>query len=805
MSSESSLPETPATASPAEPRPDREVSLAFLRKARATGFHVLVSIDPEAPHGDPSKARAASFAAREADAAGDWVERENGERRRNVYWTVNRVGAPIARKPSKADVVAVEFLYVDVDPDKRRPLAEERARLERLISADYPRGVPPPSLVVDSGGGFQLFWRLEEALPVAGDPVAVEEAERRNEQLEALFGADACHNVDRIMRVPGTVNWPDARKAAAGRVPRLAELRSSTDAAYPASAFMPAPARQAPELGFVAPRAAVETGNVARLASVDELGPKVSDDVKVVVVQGHDPDNPRRWPSRSEPLFWVVCEMIRAGTPDDVIYSVITDPGFGISESVLDKGSRAERYALQQIEHAHAEADAEGGPLAELNLRHAVVANVGGRCRVLCEDLDGSTGRAAIVYQTFEDFRNRYSNRFVEDGDRRIPLADWWIRHPERRHFDRVVFSPGATRPGDYNLWRGFDCRARPGDCSLYLRHLRDNVCRGDEALLEYLLSWMAFAAQRPGERGHVAVVLRGERGTGKGKAVEWFGGLFGRHFMQLTNPAQLVGQFNHHLKDCVVLFADEALYAGDKRHEAVLKALVTEREIATEAKYHAAEMSRNCLHVIMAANQDWVVPAGGHERRFLVLDVGDGNRQDRAFFGALDEQMRAGGREALLHLLLTRDLSAFDARAVPRTAALQEQKEHSLSIEEEWWLAKLRAGQVRDGEEWPPYVAASELQWDFARYAQAWGRGQRASATRLGRLLDKAGARRRQLGGRITILTDEGVPRSVDRPRVFELPALSEARAAWARLMGGEFDWSTPVLETAADERPYA
>jgi len=49
------------------------------------------------------------------------------------------------------------------------------------------------------------------------------------------------------------------------------------------------------------------SGNVQRLASVDELPAAVSMAAKVVIVQGKDPDDPNRHSSRSEWLFWVCC------------------------------------------------------------------------------------------------------------------------------------------------------------------------------------------------------------------------------------------------------------------------------------------------------------------------------------------------------------------------------------------------------------------------------------------------------------------------------------------------------------------
>lgn len=791
-----------------EPFPD--AAIAFLSAARPSGFWVLVSIDPEAPSGDPSKARGATFAAGEPAAAREWIAAQN--RDRNIYWTVNRVAAPLAKKPAKTDIAAMEFLHVDLDPDKRRPFQEERERLTRLVAGPLPGGLPEPTFLIDSGGGYQLFWRLEEPVTTGGRREAAEDAERWNRQLEAIFrahGADACHNVDRIMRLPGTVNHPDSKKRATGRTPRLATLERSSAVAYPISAFSPAPKLQVAELSLVEPRADVETGNVVRLLSIDELPDSVAGGVKVVIVQGCDPDNPRRWPSRSEPLLWVCCEMVRAGVPDDVIYSVITDPGFGISESVLDKGSRAEKYALKQITHAHE--CVEDPRVAELNKRHAVIGDVGGKCRVISETFDPVLGRDVFSIQAFEDIRNRYSNRIVpletkeskEEGEepRMMELGLLWLQSPRRRQFDRMVFAPGRTVSGAYNLWRGFDCEAIPGDCSLYLRHALENVCGGNEAHYEYLLSWMAKAVQNPDEQAHTAIVMRGARGVGKGVIATNFGELFGRHFFPITSPGDVFGDFNEHLLDTVVLFADEAFFAGDKRNEAVLKGLITERRRVARAKFRAAEATANCLHIIMAANEDWVVPAGPHERRYFVLQAGENHLQDKPYFRAIQAQMDSGGREALLHLLLNRDLSKFDPREVPHTAALQEQKEHSLSLEQEWWYGKLRAGQIRDGEEWPAHVPVSEIQVDFARYAQQWGRGHRLSAPRLARVLERSGARRARARGRMTILTEEGLPRSVDRPRVFSLPPLAEARAAWERSMGGEFDWTAD--EEVDDGRP--
>jgi len=42
-----------------------------------------------------------------------------------------------------------------------------------------------------------------------------------NKALAAQFGGDNCHNLDRVMRLPGTINIPNEAKRKRGCVPVL--------------------------------------------------------------------------------------------------------------------------------------------------------------------------------------------------------------------------------------------------------------------------------------------------------------------------------------------------------------------------------------------------------------------------------------------------------------------------------------------------------------------------------------------------------------------------------------------------------
>lgn len=737
----------------------------------------------------------------------DWLRKAVASHR-NVYFHVNQPGWALDKRAEKKDIRSVRAFHVDIDPrlDETPEDCKERA-LKALSSYD-----PAPSVVIDSGNGLQGFWMLEEPITLDGSQEAWEKAEAYNLAIQKAFDADSCFNIDRIMRLPGTINNPNKKKQAKGRVPVPACIvpELTNWAVHPLSAFTAAPQMQ--QSGSTSARRGTVTipGNLNRFASTDDLPVKLPDYTVMLIVNGEDTENPTKYPSRSEVLWRVLCDMVRAGADDETMAAVILDPDFKISGSVLDK-ARPEAYAADQISAAREEAINPG--LRELNARHCVIeSDRGGRCVVAEEDWDDVMNRWHIKYQSFDAFRNRYMHRPIEIGRDKsgnpisMPLGKWWLMQEHRRQYRKIVFWPNREVPPDqYNLWRGFGCDAKPGDGHLgFLKHVRDNLCSGEDELFEYVLNWMARMVQHPDTPGEVALVIRGKKGTGKGFAFRAIGSLLGQHYIQVSNAKFVVGDFNAHLRDCVFLFADEAFFAGDKKHESILKALITEPTLTVEAKGIDAEPAPNFLHIGVAGNEDWVVPASADERRYVVLDAGDGEMQNTAYFRELQRQLDSGGRENLLHYLLRRDLSDFEVRHVPQTQGLTDQKALSQRPEEAWWYHKLREGR------WLPWhdryqdcVSKDELYQDYVDEMVRLGVQRRLSRIALGKSIGKwcpkGYPKDEQRYVRTTARSSQGQEYTrKNRPWHYVWATLPEMRKAFEKAVGLIDKW--PEL-TAADD----
>lgn len=432
---------------------------------------------------------------------------------------------------------------------------------------------------------------------------------------------------------------------------------------------------------------------------------------------------------------------------------------------------------------------AKANPVTALNRDHAAVM-IGGKFRIVVEK-EGSFE----VFPPDELHKLNANNRVKVPGKATTePVTAAWMRHRDRRTYaGGLVFNPEGAPADAYNIWRGWAVQPDPNaSCDLFLAHVRDVICAGSERDYRWLLGWMAHLVQHPEQKPGTAVVLRGDKGAGKDTVGHYLGALFPRHHVTISQPDHLTGRFNAHMETAFLIHLEEGYWAGDHRAEGVLKNLITCQTLEIERKGIDPYKIDHFGRLLITSNAEWVVPATPGERRFFVLDVSPARAKDTAYFGAIWKEQAQGGAGALLHFLQSYDLTGFDVRNPPETAALTRQKLEGLRNVEAWWHDRLSEGNLRPGGDgfddnqpaWEGKAITVSRDYLWRDY-EDWLSGRRWHGNAVS--VDVFGKKLRAMCSGIE---DRRAWGSGQRVRQYILPPLAGCRAAFATYIGGEMEW---------------
>ena len=192
---------------------------------------------------------------------------------------------------------------------------------------------------------------------------------------------------------------------------------------------------------------------------------------------------------------------------------------------------------------------------------------------------------------------------------------------------------------------------------------------------------------QRPWEKPGVALVLKGQKGTGKTLLTLILASVIGRQNTLITaNGKKLFAQFNWHLADKMLIGAEEAFFSRSRELSDQLKHLLTGDEIEVEQKFGQRISMKSMHRMIITSNHDQVIEASADERRFLVCDVSDKRRGDYDYFAPLVRIVKGeddATLAAFMHELQTRDIRSWKPEQAARNAAsVARVRQKSLSVE---------------------------------------------------------------------------------------------------------------------------
>ncbi len=161
-----------------------------------------------------------------SDVAAHFIDKRHSEPLYDLYFSVGIQASPPSRTKSRGtarDIVGITAFWYDLDCIDCSIEPTYRQLPTRLEALEFIAALPwSPSIVVDSGGGYHLYWLLRE-------PWLFRDANERAEAAElslnfqktiGMWGEfrgwefDLTADLSRVLRVPGTINGKKGRETA---------------------------------------------------------------------------------------------------------------------------------------------------------------------------------------------------------------------------------------------------------------------------------------------------------------------------------------------------------------------------------------------------------------------------------------------------------------------------------------------------------------------------------------------------------------------------------------------------------------
>lgn len=444
--------------------------------------------------------------------------------------------------------------------------------------------------------------------------------------------------------------------------------------------------------------------------------------------------------------------------------------------------------------------------IAAMNERFGIFTH-GSKTLVIVKNRDGQTDEG-IVLLGLGPFFDRMAPETIampdgKGGATSVAIAQVWKQHPHAAHYYKLDFDPALPSGHNGKIWNtyaGLAFDPIPGEWGKFRNHLFEVVCNGREDLFEWLMNWLALGVQKPAELIGTALVLKGPPGTGKGIFANVYGKLWGPHYISITQAAHVLGRFNSHLASKRLIFIDEGSFGGNRKEAGVIKTRVTEPYVVMEQKGVDPIRMKNFSLVILASNEDSVVPADTGDRRWMVFEVNNNRKEDRVHFGAILAEMKNGGYEAMLYDLLHRDVSKGpDPHHTIKTEALFDEILRAQPAYVQYVHMILHQGRLPQN-----LVAGAEsstIRALLEDMRQRFPTEKRLSEVGLGQKLKKIiPAIKSDKNGEYLVRFVAGAAAVMETSTRHDLPPLNEARRAFEAFVGVKVPWPEENTEWIQD-----
>ncbi len=261
----------------------------------------------------------------------------------NIYVGLNPRPDPDHKK--QKDIKDLNCLWLDIDW-KDFSGGREEAR-DRIM--DFPL---PPNIILDSGNGFHVYWILEKPIIDSSEG----ERKRFKQILSGLadcLGADKqAINLDRVMRLPGTLNLKnldDPKECALVILSPAFFYDLDYFEGYRNKYAPTSEALSNESLNFGIKQMLVNKEDLKRTSDdVNKL--EVSKKIQQMIITGTNQEGPGKDGTRSGRDQAIITALVAADYNYPTIKSIFLNPKLGCSDRISEKGERQLRFDVTKAE-----------------------------------------------------------------------------------------------------------------------------------------------------------------------------------------------------------------------------------------------------------------------------------------------------------------------------------------------------------------------------------------------------------------------------------------------------------------------
>ena len=257
-----------------------------------------------------------------------------------------------------------------------------------------------------------------------------------------------------------------------------------------------------------------------------------------------------------------------------------------------------------------------------------------------------------------------------------------------------VKFDPTMTcdETRCVNLYDGLAMEPVEGDVSPMLDLVRYLVSRASDsaddcdAIMHWLLCWLAYPLQHPGAKMRTSVIMHGDEGAGKNFLFDTVVSIYGK-YGALVGQDELEDKFNDWRSCKLFVVGDEVSSRAELVHNKNrLKALITSPTVQINPKNLPRREEANHINIVFLSNELQPLALDNSDRRYLVVYTP--RAKEFEFYRALGEWRKNGGTEAFMAYLLSYPLDGFDPYS---PAPFTEAKTNLITLnrkspEQFWW-----------------------------------------------------------------------------------------------------------------------